>query len=211
MGDVNWLDVMVWISIAFSILLAIISIMAVGKHFTDLQYQKAAKLNDIRWIQSWINIRTHSNRVLFALAFLTASILALTDVNIVVRTWIGRILFMILLFVYLTSSILDWLAEHKQLLILMRFEHINNLPSIRLSIHKLSNLLFEYFGLMSLMRERTADLENKGQDREEIRSVEDLEAHIKATVKSIQLDIHSMDPTYKSSFGEGQRNADPTK
>lgn len=208
MDDMTWLNLMGWISIVFSILLAIISIMAVGKHFTDLQYQRAAKLNGIRWIQSWINIRTHGNRVFFALAFLITSILALTDVDILTRTWVSRILFMALLFLYLASSILDWIAEHKQLLILMRFEHVNNLPIIRLTIHKLGNLLFEYFGLVSLIREQSHNLENKDQDETKI--LEDLESRIKATVKTIQLDVHAMDPTYKSSLSEGPKHADST-
>lgn len=182
-------DIMYWVSITMSLILFVISTMAVGKHFADLRYQKAARLNGVRWIQSWINLRTHGNRVLFALVFCATSIMSVIDVDPYWRIAIGRPAFMLVLFVYLTSSVLDWLAEDKQLNVLMKYEEVNNVTNMRLSLHKLNNFLAHYTGLVQLLP----------KDAQKTAELDELLGDIQVTVQSIQTDVRSMDPSYKAT------------
>src|SRR5688572_29082933 len=121
------LDVLLWASIILSLVLMIISLMSVGKHASELQYQKARKLNGIRWIQSWINLRIQGNRVFFALAFCVTSIIGIVEVEFLLRSWIGRSLFFGVLIAFTVSAAMDWMAEAKQLKILLEFEDVNNI------------------------------------------------------------------------------------
>lgn len=187
MGNYDLLDYVFLSSIIFAIPLLVISMLAVGKHVSELQYQKIARLNGIRSIQGWKNLRTHANRVLFAGAFLVTSILGLTDVDIITRTWIGRALFLFVLFEFLLSSILDWRAELKQLEILMHYEQINNIPAIRIGLHKLNNKLQLLFGY-------TTEVEMSKEQKE---SLEVIQEEIIVTVKAIQIDFRAMDPSYR--------------
>lgn len=198
MSDELALDILFYLAIVFSVPLLFISIMAVGKHVADLQYQIAAKLNGIRWIQSWIGLRTHFNRVLFAAVFLIVSVIGLFDVDLTIRMWVGRSLWLLLLLTYFASSILDWKAEQKQLRILMKFEDINNIPTMRLAIHKLNSRLTYYYGLTEFI----------SKSEEQTKEIELVQDEIKTIIKGIQIDIHSMDPSYKIPIIEGG-NANP--
>jgi hypothetical protein len=112
-----WLLILVT---AMSLLLVLASTAALGRLVADLEYQYAAGLNGVRRIQSWVNIRTHANRVILGLTFLVTGILSFTDAPILWRTWIGRVLFVVVLACYTVSSIMDWLAERKQVRLLLR-------------------------------------------------------------------------------------------
>jgi hypothetical protein len=112
-----WLLILVT---AMSLLLVLASTAALGRLAADLEYQYAAGLNGVRRIQSWVNIRTHANRVILGLTFLVTGILSFTDAPILWRTWIGRVLFVVVLACYTVSSIMDWLAERKQVRLLLR-------------------------------------------------------------------------------------------
>ena len=195
--DLDFLELMFWISIIMSATLAVISLMAVGKHASELQYQIARRLNGIRWIQSWINLRIHTNRVVFAAAFFTTSVLGLTTVDIISRTWIGRMLFMCVLSAFLISAVMDWCAEAKQLKILLEYEDVNKIPQMRVDLHALNNVLTEYFGL------------ENAQHLEAINRSE-LQEQIIRLVKGIQFNLHAMDPSYKSSRIEAD-HANTTK
>jgi hypothetical protein len=181
------LEWLFWISIVLSMPLLAISLMAVGKHVDALQYQAAKKLNGIRWIQSWTNLRIHFNRVIFAAVFLYTSVLGVINADIIFRTWAGRVGFIFVLLIFLISSVYDWIAEQKQLQILFKYEEINNLASIRVELHKLNNKLAIYYGMVELM----------SKTPEQTTELSVLEDEIKALVRTIQGDVHSMDPSYK--------------
>lgn len=198
-NEVDWLEVSFWISIVLAIPLLIASLMAVGKHAADLHYQKAANLNGIRWIQSWTNLRTHGNRCFFAAGFITTSILGIVDVEPIARSYIGRIIFIGILIIYLISAVLDWFAEHKQLTILLKYEEINKIPAIRLNLHKLNNNVAIYSGLVELL------------PKDDDKSIELNVAYedMLNTIKAIQNDIRTMDPSYvQTRKGTGVENVD---
>jgi uncharacterized membrane protein YcjF (UPF0283 family) len=120
MAEAEWLDLLLGVVIVASLLLILLSGASVGRKATDLEYQYAAGINGIRRIQSWMNIRTHTNRVLFGLAFMFSSIIGLTDLWTLQRPWIGRMIFLFVLLAFLYSAIRDWLADRK--MVLMRIE-----------------------------------------------------------------------------------------
>jgi hypothetical protein len=106
-------------SLILSVLLLFASGMTLGRKLADLEYQYAAGINGIRRIQSWVNIRTHGNRVLLALAFLIVAVLSLTDAPVFWRTWVSRALLLLVLANYTLSSILDWIDDRRQVALLL--------------------------------------------------------------------------------------------
>lgn len=201
------LDVLFWSSLLLSIPLFIISLMAVGKHVADLQYQVAANLNGIRWIQSWINLRTHANRVAFAFAFTLTSVLGIFDVEYITRSWIGRVVFLIVLVAFLLSAILDWFAENRQLKILMQYSKVNNVTSVRVYLHKLRSSLQILYGV--------AELPDDTPNREKL--VTDAQYNVSVLLDLIQRDVRAMDPSYSAKepvqeiyFGD-ERDASTTE
>jgi hypothetical protein len=106
-------------SLVLSVLLLFASGMTLGRKLADLEYQYAAGINGIRRIQSWVNIRTHANRVLLALAFLIVAVLALTDAPVFWRVWVSRALLLLVLVNYTLSSILDWIDDRRQVALLL--------------------------------------------------------------------------------------------
>lgn len=102
------------------VLLMLTSGAAFGRILADLEYQVAAGLNGVRRIQSHINLRTHGNRIGLGLFVLTTSMLTFADVDLTWRTWISRVLFLLVLASYTLSSILDWLDERSQVRLLLR-------------------------------------------------------------------------------------------
>src|SRR5215213_2460427 len=183
----QWLDVLFWASVVMSIPLLGISMDAVGKHLADLQYQIVKKLNGIRWIQSWINLRIHSNRVLFAAIFLTTGILGIADADDILRAWVGRSLFLGLLVIYTISASLDWKAEAKQVEILAEHENQHNIPRMRLNLHSGLTQMTVIVGLIDLS-------EIKEADRVALRDACD---RVTVLLKSVQNDLHDLDPSYK--------------
>lgn len=108
------------VSIVLSVLLALASMAALGRKLADLEYQIAAGINGVRQIQAWINVRTHANRVFLGLAFLATSILLVADTPVLWRTWVGRVLFILVLGSYTAASVLDWFDERRQVHLLLK-------------------------------------------------------------------------------------------
>jgi hypothetical protein len=106
-------------TLILSVLLLLASSLTLGRKLADLEYQIAAGINGIRRIQSWVNIRTHANRVFLALAFLIVALLSLTDVPGFWRTWVDRVLLILVLANYTLSSILDWIDDRRQVALLL--------------------------------------------------------------------------------------------
>lgn len=106
-------------TIALGLLLVLISGAAFGRILADLEYQLAAGVNGVRRIQSRVNLRTHGNRVMIGVFALTIGIMGLTALSIVWQNWIAGVLFLVVLAVYCSSSVLDWLAERRQVHILL--------------------------------------------------------------------------------------------
>lgn len=180
------LDISFWFSVVLSAGLGALSLMAVGKHLSELLYQREKRLNGIRWIQTWINLRIHSNRVAFATAFAITSIFGLFDVDYLTRMWLGRVLFIGILTIYLVSAIMDWIAEARQLRILMKYEEVNNVAVMRMNLHSLSSKLMELYGHTKPVDSIVAKEE-----------VDRLQVEIRGLILGVQHDLHDMDPTFK--------------
>lgn len=120
--------VLFWLLIAtalMSLLLILASSATLGRKLADLEYQHAAGLNGVLRIQAWINARTHANRVLLGIAFLTTSALTLADAPDLVRAWVARVLFILVIVTYTVSSVLDWIDERRQVHINLRHKQAN--------------------------------------------------------------------------------------
>lgn len=183
MDNETVLELLLWISVVFSLPLLIISTMAVGKQTADLQYQLVKKVNGIRGIQSWVNLRTHINRVLFAGVLFISSVLVLIDAPIFIRTWAARAGLIFVLVIFTISAILDWIAGIRQLRILAKYEEVNNIGRMRSNMHVLANKLTEYYNIVDIQQ-----IENVELDR--------LMDEITILVKDVQIDLHDMDPSY---------------
>ena len=119
MDDSEAMTAVLSLTVALSLALMIASSAAFGRILADLEYQYAAGLNGVRRIQSWVNLRTHGNRVLLAVFALVVAALGLIGVDGVLRAWVLRLLFVLVLLTYTASSILDWIAERKQVRLLL--------------------------------------------------------------------------------------------
>ena len=116
------------LTLGLSLLVLLTSAAAFGRVLADLEYQHLANLNGVRRIQSHVNLRTHGNRVLLALVFGTLAVLALIEMPDLWRIWAGRVLLVMLLAAYAASSILDWLAERKQVRLLLEEGRLYHAP-----------------------------------------------------------------------------------
>ena len=124
-------------SVALGVLLLLTSGAAFGRILADLEYQYAAGLNGVRRIQSWVNLRTHGNRIILGLFALTTGVLALTDSTLLWRTWTARALFLVVLVGYTVSSVLDWIDQRRQVRILLK-EHPESPAMATLLLHAVS-------------------------------------------------------------------------
>lgn len=118
-------EILFWlliVTLASSVLLLLASSVTMGRKLAELEYQYAAGINGIKRIQSWMNVRTHFNRIFLALAFLIASVLTLLGVQTFWTLWGIRILLIAVLVNYTLSSILDWRDEHRQTVLFLAEE-----------------------------------------------------------------------------------------
>ena len=116
-ADVFWPSLAM---IALGIVLVLASGAAFGRILADLEYQLAAGLNGVRRIQSKVNLRTHGNRIMLGVFALGVGIMGLTSLSLVWQNWISGILFLGVLTIFCASSMLDWLAERRQVGLLIR-------------------------------------------------------------------------------------------
>lgn len=123
MGDDALIGLLVY-SLALSLLLVLVSSAALGRKLADLEYQQAAGINGIRSIQAWVNVRVNTNRVLLGLAFIVFTTLLLADAPVDLRTWAFRALFSVMLSSFAASSVLDWMADRKQLRLSLTQERV---------------------------------------------------------------------------------------
>lgn len=120
MDEADVLPALLIASITLGVLLLLVSGAAFGRILADIEYQYAAGINGVRRIQSRVNLRTHGNRILLGLFALVTGILGLTDLTIVWRTWVGRVLFLLLLMIFALASVVDWLDERSQVRYLLK-------------------------------------------------------------------------------------------
>jgi hypothetical protein len=106
--------------IGMALLLLLFSSATVGRKLSDIEYQRAAGVNGVDRIQAIINARTHANRVFLALTFLIVSILGFVDVPPEIKTWVARVLFLLMLGSYTAASVLDWIDERRQVRLLLK-------------------------------------------------------------------------------------------
>lgn len=185
------LNIMFVVSLILSSVLVLISTAAFGRQLSDLDYQLAAKLNGIRRTQSWINLRIHFNRIAFALAFTTTSILGLFDIEYIIRTWVGRSLFLLVLIGYVFSSILDWRGERKQLKALVENSDSGNIPVLRFKAHAFNNKLAIITGLAELLKENKDSI-----TQDDIIALNHIVKEMDEQFKDIHKTIRALDPNY---------------
>lgn len=116
------LDGLLVLTLVFSVLLVLISAGTTGRKLADLEYQQAAGINGVRKIQSWVNIRTHVNRVFLGAAVLLMLSLSLAEAPLWMRLWVNSVLPMLVIASYALASSLDWRDERRQLRIIMAQE-----------------------------------------------------------------------------------------
>jgi hypothetical protein len=161
MGEVAFRDVIRVTALIIAIVLLFFSLMAVGRHWANLHYQRAARINGIRWIQSWTNLRIHGNRALFASVYIFIGLLGFLKVPDEILIPTASFFFLIVLLSCLVSSIMDWQSENIQLHILLRHDENTNFPLVRRHLHKLRNLLGIYFAGSSIKAGDTIQLEDE--------------------------------------------------
>lgn len=186
------LVVMLVITLIASIVLAMIGSMSIGRKVVDLEYQKARKLNGIRTIQTWINLRVQLGRVLLAVAFATTALMSLIDAPLLLRMWVGRGLFIVVIIAFAISAIQDWLDERKQMYIIIDEEGRSGFTAARIRAHIINNKLNIASGIVELASNETS--KNDDNALEELRFVlHDVEEQF----KELQLLVRDMDPAYK--------------
>lgn len=115
-------DLYAWslgMAILCSVALILVAAATLGRKLADYEFQVASGINGVRRIQAYINMRSNVNRISFGLVYLATTTLALTDLDIVYRTYISRFLFILLLAMYTRSAVIDWFDERKQMRILV--------------------------------------------------------------------------------------------
>lgn len=181
------LEIIVWLCVFLSVILFIFSTAAFGSQYSDLQYQKEAGINGPRQIQSKINIRINSNRMLVAFVFAGASIIMIADVNIYLRGWIVRLGFLSILIAFTISSVLDWVAHKKQIKYLMNDPYSVKLASLRTQMHGLRQPLAVVFSGISLLEKTDKESEILDEAMKEVTEKLD----------QLQNDIRSLDPQFR--------------
>jgi 4-hydroxybenzoate polyprenyltransferase len=103
------------LTIVLSFVFCLMASVMLGRDLSDLEYQRAAGINGIRRIQGHINKRTHANRVILGVSFMTAGMLSLSDVNAVLVLWMTRLIFIAMLISYTWACVQDWFDEKRQM------------------------------------------------------------------------------------------------
>lgn len=180
-GDV--LDWILIISVVCAIILFSVSMATLGRQISDLEYQVAVNINGIRRLQSWINIRIQACYIFMAFVFITTSLLGLAGASLEVRLWVNRSLYLVLLGLFMFNTILAWMAEQRQVQLLIGESGKPIVPEIRAKGHIL-------MGKMQVV----ASLVDSGVSGDEL--TESLNEVI-TEVKSLQGLLRKLDPTYK--------------
>jgi hypothetical protein len=122
MTDEIMLEGLLVATLLLSLVLIIFSSAALGRKLADLEIQIEKGVHGAPRIQSMVNLRVHFNRLLLGLCFFLIPVLLLADAPLIWRTWVNRILFLVMLTSYTVSAILDWLDERKQVRLLIAAE-----------------------------------------------------------------------------------------
>ncbi len=189
------LDFIRIVTIIMSSVLMLVATASIGRKVADMEYQKDAGLNGVRWIQSWINLRLNVNRAVLGFAFLLVSTMSLMDMPIIVRQLVGTILFLVLLFMFTISGVIDWFAEKKQIKLIMNDDTVPRAAQLRIKGHSVNNKLALSVGIIDLLL--TANAEQTGVP---IATLRDAKASLDEAckeVKEIQDIARALDPNYK--------------
>lgn len=174
-----------------AIILALFGSMGCGRKLGDIEYQRARNINGIRWIQSWINLRVQIERVLLALAFLITSIMNLIDAPLLIRMWTSRAAFVCIIIIVMTFSVLDWLAELRQMHILIDEENKNGFAAARVRAHLVANRLQVAIGMVDLANNQIDNTETNLVD------LKNVLLDVRDQFDLLQSTVRGMDPTYK--------------
>ena len=117
-------------SVTLGIMLLLVSMAALGRKVADLELQVERNIQGVPRIQAMISIRSQIGNVLLALIFVVINILLLAGAPMEVRTWTNRVLWTFLLAIVLGHAIVDWLAERKQVHLLIQ-QQLNVVGSYR--------------------------------------------------------------------------------
>ena len=108
------------VAILCSVALILVAAATLGRKLADYEFQVVSGINGVRRIQAYINMRSNVKPDLFSVWCISlTTTLALTDLDIVYRTYISRFLFILLLALYTRSAVIDWFDERKQMRLLV--------------------------------------------------------------------------------------------
>lgn len=113
------LDALLIVSLGLAIGLACVALAALGRKIADLEFQIVRGISGVPRLQSWITIRSQIGNIGLGVVFTAINILLLAGAPEIVRMWVNRVLWTALLAVVLASAVLDWIAERKQVRILI--------------------------------------------------------------------------------------------
>lgn len=97
-----------------------VSLVALGGALADWEYLKERRMNGLRSIQAFANVRNHTKRSLVALLFLVIGALALVEVPY--RGAISRWLLIAASLILMLASIWDWIDRARMVRLLIRSE-----------------------------------------------------------------------------------------
>jgi hypothetical protein len=102
------------VSVVGAALLILIGTGLLVRSLLDLEYQSVRGITGFPRIQAWMNLRGQSDRALLGLVFVIINVLLLAGAPEIVRMWVNRVGWTLLLFWVVINAVLDWFAARQQ-------------------------------------------------------------------------------------------------
>jgi hypothetical protein len=118
----EFLDGLLIASIILSTCLLLIAMAGLGRRLADWELQAERKITGVSRIQAAIAIRGQVGTVLLAFVFVTINIMLLIESPQIARMWVNRVAWTLLLTLLLVHAVVDWMAERKQVRLLIAEE-----------------------------------------------------------------------------------------
>ena len=113
------LSTLLVVSLGLAILLTGIALAALGRKLADLEFQIVRGIVGVPRIQSGITIRSQIGNVGIGMLFILITVLLLAGAPEWIRMWANRGFWTVLLGGLLASEVMDWMAERKQIRLLI--------------------------------------------------------------------------------------------
>jgi hypothetical protein len=118
----EFLDGLLIASIVLSTCLLLIAMAGLGRRFADWELQTERKIVGVSRIQAAIAIRGQIGTVLLAFVFVIINIMLFVESPQIARMWVNRVAWTLLLTLLLVHAVVDWMAERKQVRLLIAEE-----------------------------------------------------------------------------------------